>query len=231
MSAAALVVLMRWPRLGEGKTRLAAQIGAVAAHELHRCFVHDTLAWPAPRPLVLAVSPDAAAVAAVRRLSPDATVVAQADGALGRRIAGGLHAAFSGGADCAVLVGTDSPSLPHSLLMSCLRAATRRGCAMVPAGDGGFVALAMTRDSARRHGLDWLDGDIAWSTERAAVDTCRAAQRHGLDVASVAPWYDVDTAADLDRLQADLRSDPRRAPRTLRQLDEWAAGAAVERAS
>lgn len=231
MSPAVLVVLMRWPRLGEGKTRLAAQIGAVEAHELHRCFVHDTLSWPAPRPRVLAVSPDVAAVDVVRSLAPDAAVVQQDHGDLGRRIAGGLRAAFAGGAQCTVLVGTDSPSLPHGLLMDCISGASRHGAAMVPAGDGGFVALALTRRSKQRCGLAWLDADIAWSTARAAADTCRAAQRHGLDVAAVAPWYDVDTGADLDRLHADLRRDPHRAARTLRRLDEWTATVTVERAS
>jgi len=230
MSDAVLAVLMRWPRLGEGKTRLAAQIGAGAAHELHRRFVLDTLAWPAPRPRVLAVSPGAAAPA-LRRLAPDATVVRQEESGLGRRIAGGLRTAFAGGAGCAVLVGTDSPSLPHGLLADCLAAAAGHGAAMVPAEDGGFVALALSRGSVRRCGLAWLDAAIAWSSERAAADTCRAAQECGLDIATVAPWYDVDTAADLDRLHADLRRDPQRASRTLRWLDDWAAAATVERAS
>lgn len=230
MSDAVLAVLMRWPRLGEGKTRLAAQIGAVAAHRLHRCFVLDTLAWGTPRPRVLAVSPGASEDA-VRRLAPDATVVRQVESGLGRRIAGGLRAAFALGGGCAVLVGTDSPSLPHGLVTDCLAAAAHHGAAMVPAADGGFVALALTRGSVQRCGLDWLDSDIAWSTERAAADTWRAAQDRGLDVATVAPWYDVDTAADLDRLHADLRSDPQRASRTLRWLDQRAAAATVERAS
>ncbi len=230
MSDFVLAVLMRWPRLGEGKTRLAAQIGAVAAHQLHRRFVLDTLAWPAPRPRVLAVSPGAA-VPALQRLAPDATVVRQEEGGLGGRIAGGLRAAFARGAGCAVLVGTDSPSLPNRLLTDCMAAASRHGAAMVPADDGGFVALALTRGGVQRCGLAWLHSDIAWSSERAAADTCRAAQECGVDVATVAPWYDVDTAADLRRLHADLRRDPQRAARTLRWLDDWTAAAAVERAS
>jgi glycosyltransferase A (GT-A) superfamily protein (DUF2064 family) len=234
MSGIALVVLMRWPRPGEGKTRLAAEIGVADAHALHRCFVADTLGWPAPRPRLLAVSPDASAVTAARAAAPDACVVPQASGHLGLRIAGALHAAFNRGARFAVLVGTDSPSLPHELVMKCAAAAGRAGVAMVPATDGGFVALAVAVESVRAHGLEWLcDEDIAWSTDRAANDTQRSARRHRLEPASTSPWYDVDTAHDLDRLHNDLLRDPRRAPQTLRWLQEQrcVTAAPVERVS
>jgi uncharacterized protein len=213
---AALAVLMRWPRPGEGKTRLAAQIGVTAAHRLHSAFVADTLGWPAPRPRLLAVSPDDDAVAEARRCAPDAVVVRQAHGDLGVRIAAALSEALHGDAAAAVLVGTDSPSLPHRLLMACLSA----GAAMVPAEDGGFVALAISREAVARHGLDWLRSDgIEWSTAHTAAQTLAAARRAGLSLALTAPWYDVDGAADLPRLHADLRADPGRAPHTLRCLE------------
>jgi hypothetical protein len=232
MSATVLVVLMRWPRRGEGKSRLAADIGVDATHRLHRAFVADTLAWPAPRPRLLAVAPDAAAVAAARAAAPDAAVVAQAGGALGRRIAGALRAAFAGGAECAVLVGTDSPSLPHRLVMGCSAAAADSGAAMVPARDGGFVALALHRDVASSRGLSWLESSrIAWSTETAAGDTRGAAREGGLEIAVTAPWYDVDGVADLDRLRADLLRDPLRAPRTLHCLQALGRPVGAERAS
>jgi len=236
---AALAVLMRWPRPGEGKTRLAAQIGVAAAHRLHSAFVADTLGWPAPRPRLLAVAPDDDAVAEARRCAPDAVVVRQAHGDLGVRIAAALSEALHGGAAAAVLVGTDSPSLPHGLVMACLHMAAFGGdggdgcAAMVPAEDGGFVALAVSREAVARHGLDWLRNDgIEWSTAHTAAQTLAAARRAGLSPALTAPWYDVDGAADLPRLHADLRADPGRAPRTLRCLDALGeAPDAVELAS
>jgi hypothetical protein len=228
MSEAALAVLMRWPRPGEGKSRLAADLGVEAAHQLHRAFVADTLAWSWPGPRVLAVAPDAAAVAAARAAVPGAVVVAQPSRDLGRRIAFGLRAALATGAHCAVLVGTDSPSLPHSLLAVCVDAASRAGAAMVPADDGGFVALAV-RGS---HRLAWLRDGIDWSTSRTAAQTCAAAGLCGLSVAVTEPWYDVDTAADLDRLHADLLGAPHRAPRTLAWLEVLGSGRRLaERAS
>lgn len=229
MSTTALAVLMRWPQRGVGKSRLAAQIGVDAAHLLHRAFVADTLRWPQPRPRVLAVSGDGAALLRAQRAAPDATVVAQSSGDLGRRIAAALQVALGGDAACAVLVGTDSPSLPPQLLAACVDAARERGAAMVPAKDGGFIALAVARQAVAHCGLDWLHGGIDWSTECTAAQTVEATRRAGLHVERTAPWYDVDGAGDLDRLAADLGGDPSRAPHTLRALE--ALGAGMERVS
>lgn len=224
---ATLVVLMRWPRLGCGKSRLAAQLGVEVAHRLHRAFVADTLAWPQPRPRLLAVSPGDAAVAQARAraAAPGDAVVAQAPGDLGCRIAAALYAALRGGAECAILVGTDSPSLPHHLVAHCLDQATVAGAAMVPAEDGGFVALAVDRRATATRGLGWLhDGGIAWSTEHTAAQTQTAARRKsGLQIALTAPWYDVDEAGALARLRTDLTASPQRAPNTLRVLDALAS--------
>jgi uncharacterized protein len=231
MSAAALVVLMRWPRPGEGKTRLAARLGIEYAHRLHRAFVADTLAWPAPHRRVLAVAPDDAALAAAARAAPDAVVTAQAAGDLGCRIAAALGAAMRGGTDRAVLVGTDSPSLPSRLLWQCLDVAGDVGAAMVPAEDGGFIALAVHRGAARHGGLRWLRSGIAWSTSRTAEQTVAAARRARVAVGITAPWYDVDELEDLPRLHADLVAAPLQAPRTLRCLgelgDDWMGAAPV----
>ena len=230
---AMLVVLMRWPRPGEGKTRLAAEIGMPAAHRLHCAFVADTLAWPAPRPRLLAVAPDDAACSAARAMAPDARVVRQADGHLGARIAAALQAGLRAHTDVAVLVGTDSPSLPHHLIDACISAARDTSqAAMVPAADGGFVALAVTRDAAARDGLCWLaDGAIEWSTEHTAAQTRSAARRAGVEIHLTPPWHDVDAAADLVRLHTDLRADPERAPRTLHRLDTLGVAGALELAS
>jgi hypothetical protein len=47
---------------------------------------------------------------------------------------------------------------------------------------------------------------IAWSTSRVYAQTVQRAKEVGLDVHPVAEWYDVDTAADLQRLENDLRT-------------------------
>jgi hypothetical protein len=45
---------------------------------------------------------------------------------------------------------------------------------------------------------------IDWSTERVAAQTRQRAREAGLDLVDIDPWYDVDDAASLRRLLAEI---------------------------
>jgi glycosyltransferase A (GT-A) superfamily protein (DUF2064 family) len=130
-----------------------------------------------------------------------------------------------------VQVGTDSPSLPHRLLTACAAMARGGGAAMVPAEDGGFIALGVDAAAMARTGLHWLRRDIEWSTARTAAQTVASARAAGLDLRRTAPWYDVDDAAGLGRLSTDPRVASSRAPRTLQCMEMLGFRPAVERLS
>lgn len=208
-----LVVLTRWPRPGEGKTRLARALGPAAAHTLQQAFVDDTLAWALRHPRCLVAFTPAQAAAEIDRVAPQALRLAQPAGNLGARLTAALDAAFTAGAERAVLVGSDSPNLPASHLEECWVAAAG-GLALTPALDGGFVALGLASTAALRPTCADLFRDIAWSTGHVARQVAERGQEVGLPVRWTAPWYDIDEPDDLCRLAIDLRSDPDRAPRT-----------------
>ncbi len=208
-----LVVLTRWPRPGEGKTRLARTLGSAAAHTLQQAFVDDTLAWALRHPRCLVAFTPAVAAAEIGRVAPQALRLAQPAGNLGVRLTAALDAAFTAGAERAVLVGSDSPNLPASHLAECWAAAAG-GLAITPALDGGFVALGLARTAVLRHTCADLFRDIAWSTPHVAGQVAERGREVGLPVRWTAPWYDIDEPDDLRRLAVDLRSDPDRAPRT-----------------
>lgn len=219
-----LVVLMRWPEPGTGKSRLAAALGVDAAHRLHRAFVLDTLGWSAAWPRLVAFNPPSAR-ARVAAAAPGASLVAQPEGDLGARLGHALAAGFAGGALRVLLVGSDSPTLPDSLLDACLDAAGAGGVSLVDARDGGFVAIAAARPAAPR--LPAVFAGVEWSTERTAAQVRAGAARAGVRAGDAGSWYDVDEAADLERLAADVARDPGRAPQTAAALDVIAVPAAA----
>jgi hypothetical protein len=53
-----------------------------------------------------------------------------------------------------------------------------------------------------------LFNNIAWSTEQVTAQTLDRAEALELRVAILTSWYDVDAAADLDRLRAELDKLP-----------------------
>ena len=88
----------------------------------------------------------------------------------------------------AVVLNSDSPTLPTSLLVETADVLARPGDRVVlgPAHDGGYYLLGVK--SARRR----LFQDIAWSTEHVARQTLDRAAELGLPVHMLPKWYDVD---------------------------------------
>jgi uncharacterized protein len=210
-----LVVLMRWPAAGRGKSRLAAGLGTELAHRLHRGFVGDTLGWSAGWPRLIAFTPTGAR-RLLARAAPGAALRTQPDGDLGERLADAFAGAFALGARRVLLVGSDSPTLPEELMLACIDGAAPGTVSLVEALDGGFVAMAAARADAAR--LPRVFADVEWSSSRTSAQlTCRA-NAAGLEVRRAGAWYDVDEPADLERLSGDVARHPERAPRTAAAL-------------
>jgi hypothetical protein len=83
-----------------------------------------------------------------------------------------------------------------------------------PAEDGGYYLLGMREPQPAL-----FHPGIAWGTNTVAAQTCAAAESIGLAMATLPMWYDVDTAADLARLHADLRAGRAHAPATYAALE------------
>jgi len=100
----------------------------------------------------------------------------------------------------AVVLNSDSPTLPTSLLIETAQVLARPGDRVVlgPANDGGYYLLGL---KAAHRGLF---EDIAWSTEHVARQTLERVAELGLAVHVLPEWYDVDDAEGLKMLQGEL---------------------------
>jgi uncharacterized protein len=104
------------------------------------------------------------------------------------------------GHSSAVVLNSDSPTLPTALLIETAAVLAKPGDRAVlgPSSDGGYYLLGLK--IAHRRMFD----DIAWSTERVAEQTLERAREVGLDVHLLPVWYDVDDVEGLRRLYAEL---------------------------
>ena len=103
----------------------------------------------------------------------------------------------------AVVLNSDSPTLPTSLLVETADMLARPGERVVlgPAHDGGYYLLGVKRAHRR------LFEDIAWSTEHVGRQTLDRAAELELPVHILPKWYDVDDLRALKMLQAELFED------------------------
>lgn len=118
---------------------------------------------------------------------------------------------FARGHGAAVVLNSDSPTLPTALLIETAMALAKPGDRAVlgPSTDGGYYLLGLKAPHRR------MFDDIAWSTERVAEQTLARAREIGLEVHTLPIWYDVDDVDGLRRLNAELRGEdrsPRRGP-------------------
>jgi rSAM/selenodomain-associated transferase 1 len=161
-----LIVFVKAPRLGQVKSRLAADIGAVAATRFYRRTTADLLRrlgrdrrWRS----VLAVTPDRDIDAPFwpRR---DWRRMAQGPGDLGQRMARCLAAAAPGPA---VLVGSDIPGIRAHHVARAFRSLGDADSVFGPATDGGYWLVGIRH----RKDLRGLFTGVRWSTKHALADT------------------------------------------------------------
>jgi len=104
------------------------------------------------------------------------------------------------GHPAAVVLNSDSPTLPTALLTRTASLLAQPGDRAVlgPSTDGGYYLLGVKRCHSR------LFEDIAWSTERVAGQTLQRAEEIGLPMHVLPAWYDVDDLESLKRMHGEL---------------------------
>lgn len=218
-----VIVFAKAPVPGDVKTRLLRAIPVAAVAPLARAFLLDALETALAVPdaeVTLAFSPAGegpameALVSAAFGRRARVRFEPQRGRDLGQRMAAAVEAACARGATAAVIIGSDSPTLPACRIEQAF--ATLEGTAdlvLGPAEDGGYYLLG-----ARRPLPAGMLDRIAWSSGRERAETEARACAAGLDVALLEAWYDVDGPADLERLRRELLAGTAAAPRTLEAL-------------
>ncbi len=185
---------------GHVKTRLAATIGDERAAQLHRAFLETLLRRfdGAAARRVLVFSP-ADRVEAFRDLADQTwDVQPQSAGDLGRRMQAFFETAFAGGAEKAVLLGSDSPTLPRHVMQEAFRRLDQAPVVLGPTADGGYYLIGAAGSAP-----PVFEG-VAWSTPAVWPDTLERLAAAGLSHQVLPRWYDVDEADDLTRLREEL---------------------------
>jgi uncharacterized protein len=150
-----------------------------------------------------------------RAVSDAIPIVAQS----GDGLAAGLTSVFAhfsaAGRQRIVAFNSDSPHLPVSVLKRAFQTLNECDVVVGPTHDGGYYLVGAR---ASYPGLFAGDGLGTTDAFEALLARVRAL---GLSLGLTDPFYDIDVAADLSRLAAELRLVPTRAPRTAQWLMEW----------
>ena len=205
MKSVAIAIMCKTPAAGASKTRLSPPLRPEECATISACFIRDLSVTihslrdhddVAP----YAVYTPAGTEIALRALLPaDYGLVLQTEGDFGVRLLQGIKDLLAEGHAGAILVNSDSPTLPAAILKAAAEA-VRQGdnVTLSPALDGGYTLIGLSSPHAR------LFEDIPWSTSDVYRLTLERAREIDLPVKTVPGWYDVDDASSYRLLEDEL---------------------------
>ncbi|SFK10094.1 TIGR04282 family arsenosugar biosynthesis glycosyltransferase [Celeribacter neptunius] len=188
--------MVKEPRAGRVKTRLARDLGLIQATRWYRHEALRTLRRLAdPRwQIVLAVTPDAA-VSTSRFWPAELPRIPQGGGDLGQRMARALRA-------CAphptCLIGSDIPGIEKRHIAAGFAALGSHSACLGPATDGGYWLIGLRHPARQPSGFL---RNVRWSTRWARQDTIASAK--SLNWAGLETLSDIDSGADFSAFYVD----------------------------
>jgi len=202
-----LIMMVKEPRAGNVKTRLAKGVGYGRATMLFRKMLGATIreATKGSWCVTLAVDPPGATrrfakLLRLPEIGRGITLVGQSSGDLGDR----LHDAIANAAKGpVVLIGGDAPQLRATDLRAAFEILREKDAVFGPATDGGFWLMGL----AGRRRAPELFQRVRWSTEHTLTDTV-ATLPSDFEIGRLQALTDVDEAHDLCAVepQAFLKS-------------------------
>ncbi len=205
MKTPALAIMAKQPRVGKTKTRLCPPLSPPQAAALAEALLKDSIALgPSLQQVQLAIAvtpPEAQPY--FEAITPPGTILFPVSGPhIGAVLDQTLAHLLAAGHPKALGFNADGPSLPPDYIRQAIDLLDSHAVVLGPSEDGGYYLIGLTQPQPA------LFEDIAWSTPAVMAQTLAAADRQGLSVAQLPAWYDIDTAADMQRLQTELKTLP-----------------------
>ena len=196
-----LIVVAKQPAPGQTKTRLSPPLTPEGASALYECFLQDTLdemrQVDETQRLIAYLPQDAQDY--FHRLAPDFELILQNGHDLGGRLDNALTDSLSQGYERAVIMDSDSPTLPPAFLSQAFTTlANGADVVLGPCDDGGYYLIGIKKPAPR------LLREVHMSTATVTEDTLAIAKEEGLSVSLLPTWYYVDDRTSLLRLMKEL---------------------------
>jgi uncharacterized protein len=199
------LVFVKAPQSGQVKTRLAVDLGAEQACELYRCFGLDLLAQLRclSHPIQILYAPSTELATVQTWLGTDYPYTPQSTGDLGQRMEQAFCWGFTQGFEHLLILGSDSPDLPVTILEEAIAALAQGAIVIGPSTDGGYYCLGFTQQNF----YPAVFAEMVWSTPQVFAHTWERLSCQPYPIHVLPDWFDIDTIADLsaysDRHQGD----------------------------
>lgn len=198
-AAPVVVAMLKAPRAGFVKTRLALEIGSEPAAAIYRRLVeHQMSVMPRGWRVEVHFAPAGAVAEMQQWLGFEHAFYPQLGDDLGERLIHATAGAFSRGARTVIVIGGDCPGLDEACLRETCCALESADVVLGPAADGGYYLVGS------RRALPDLFRGIPWSSDAVLKMTIERVRQAGLSHTLLPMKEDVDDLASWRRVQAAL---------------------------
>jgi uncharacterized protein len=204
--AAAAIVIAKAPRPGLCKTRLEPLLGPDGCARLQAELVRRAAAWAAAVATPYVAFTPADAREEMAALVPEGTtLIDQAEGDLGDRLAAATGQVLAEHGGPVVLIGVDTPQLRPEVGFQALED-LHSGVDVTfgPATDGGYYLVGLREPHPEVFALP----SERWGGEQVLELSLAAAHEAGLSLAMLRPERDLDDEADARAMLADPMTPP-----------------------
>ena len=205
-SQCAMAVMAKAPRAGRVKTRLAPPLTLDQSAALNICFLRDTtedlaaIAASGTSAGLICYTPVGDEAAFDGLLPSTFSLIPQRGDTFGERLLAAAEDILACGFGAVCLIDSDSPTVPAAAFEQAIAELGRPGDRIVlgPSHDGGYYLIGLKQAHASPF------ADITWSTASVLAETIERCEDAEIEVVLLPLWYDVDDAATLDVLSAEL---------------------------
>ena len=191
----ALILFLKYPERRKVKTRIAASLGDDFAFGLYTAFINDLLdmAGSVEADKILAIDGPLGVPIASLDFGTGYPAIRQNGMDIGERMLNAFIHVFNSGYEKAVLVGSDLPGLPASLIQNAFAALDTKDAALGESTDGGYYLIGFRKET---FSADCFKG-IKWSTSSVFRQTMEKLIKAEKIVYMLPEWIDIDYAKDL----------------------------------
>ena len=206
MKSPVVVIMAKKPQPGLSKTRLCPPYTPNQAALLAEALLKDTIDFvntlPGIQPAVAITPPDE--ISYFQNLCPNHFWLLPVVGAnIGECLNSTINTILEKGNPKVIAINADGPDLPASYLLQSLADLDTHDLVIGPTTDGGYYMIGQKLPAPQL-----FDG-IKWSTDLVLQQTLENAKISGLTYAIQPRWQDVDTGADVERLELHLKDMPK----------------------
>jgi hypothetical protein len=202
----ALTVMAKAPRSGKVKTRLAPPLTLDQSAAINICFLQDTteniaaVAASSKAAGIISYTPIGEEALFDNLLPADFALIPQRGEGFGERLLATAEDLLACGYGSVCLIDSDSPTVPAAAFEQAIAELKKPGDRIIlgPSHDGGYYLIGLKRAHSE------LFANITWSTSTVFAETVAAANDANLETVILPLWYDVDDAATLNLLTAEL---------------------------